>query len=305
MPPESPSNSASQVDVAVVGAGISGLVTATRLIEAGLTCAVLESRDRVGGRLLTHRTSVGPLDLGATWFFPGEARVAALIDELDISVHAQHLAGDAMYHLPGGAQRIDGNPIDVVSGRFSHGAAALAERLAGRLGDAVWLRTPVIEIDHRGRELQISHAHGSLLARHAVLALPPSLAIHHITMRPALPDQLHALALATPVWMGTMAKAVVVYPEPFWRRQGLAGAAISHVGPLRELHDMSGPDGVPAALFGFAPLAPGVPRRANRTSSPSSSRSSGRPPPPLPMSSSKTGGQTSTPCRLTPLPTGP
>lgn len=146
-PTSSPVNSASDVDVAVVGAGISGLVTATRLIEAGLTCAVLESRDRVGGRLLTHHSPAGRFDLGATWFFPGEPRVAALIEELGVPTHAQHLSGDAMYHVPGGAQRMDGNPIDVVSGRFSHGAASLAERLADRLGDAVSLRTPVREID--------------------------------------------------------------------------------------------------------------------------------------------------------------
>lgn len=258
-PTSSPSGIASDLDVAVVGGGISGLVTATRLIGAGLTCAVLESRDRVGGRLLTHHSPAGCFDLGATWFWPGEPRIAALIDEVQLPTHAHHLAGDAMYHVPGGAQRIDGNPIDVVSGRFTHGAASLAERLAARLGDAVSLRTPVHAIDYHEHELQIRHAHGSLTARHAVLALPPSLAVHHITIRPSLPDQLHALAAATPVWMGTLAKAVVVYSEAFWRHDGLAGAAISHLGPLRELHDMSGPDGAPAALFGFAPLAPGVP----------------------------------------------
>ena len=50
-----------------------------------------------------------------------------------------------------------------------------------------------------------------------------------------------------------MTKFVARYDAPFWRPEGLAGAAISHVGPLREIHDMSGPDGTPAALFGFAP----------------------------------------------------
>ena len=287
------------VDAAVVGGGISGLFAATRLIEAGLTCAVLESRDRVGGRLLTHHSPVGHFDLGATWFFPGESRVGALIEELDISTHAQHIAGDAMYHVRGGAQRLDGNPIDVVSGRFTHGAATLTERLATRLGDALSLRTPVHEIHQHEDDLQVHSPHGSLTARHVILALPPSLAVHHITVRPGLPDRLQALAAATPVWMGNVAKAVVVYPEAFWRHEGLAGAAISHLGPLRELHDMSGPDGDPAVLFGFAPLAPGVPtppehavvaqlveifgpRAAART-----------------RSFSKTGDRTSTPCRRT------
>src|SRR5581483_12413386 len=58
---------------------------------------------------------------------------------------------------------------------------------------------------------------------------------------------------------GTVAKVVVQYPEAFWRHQGLAGAAVSPVGPLRELHDMSGPHGNPAALFGFASPTPDTP----------------------------------------------
>ncbi|MCI3221200.1 FAD-dependent oxidoreductase [Streptomyces sp. NP-1717] len=49
-----------------------------------------------------------------------------------------------------------------------------------------------------------------------------------------------------------MVKVVAEYPEAFWRRDGLAGAAFSRSGPLQEIHDMSGPEGQPAALFGFA-----------------------------------------------------
>lgn len=246
------------VDVAVIGGGIAGLAAAVRLVEAGLRCLVLESRDRVGGRLLTHVTPDGSLDLGATWFWPGERRVADLVGELDVPTHAQHVHGDAMYHVPGDARRLEGNPIDVTAGRFSAGAASLAERLAARLGDRVVLGTAVHAIDHPGDALTVHHTHGRLVARHAVLALPPSLAVHRIAFRPGLPEQLRALAVATPVWMGNVVKVVATYPEAFWRRSGLAGAAMSHVGPIRELHDMSGPGGRPAAVFGFAPLAPGV-----------------------------------------------
>lgn len=248
----------------VVGAGIAGLAAAVRLIDGGLECVVLESQARVGGRLLTHTTPLGRLDLGATWFWPGEARVAALIEELQIPTHAQHLAGDAMYHVPEGAQRIEGNPLDVPSMRFSSGAASLAERLAERVGDAVLLGTAVQAIEHNGPELRILHTDGALSAHHVVLALPPGVAVHAIDFRPPLPDDLRALAAATPVWMGTVAKAVAVYPAAFWRQEGLAGAAISHVGPLRELHDMSGAGDEPAALFGFAPLAPGAPTPSER-----------------------------------------
>jgi phytoene dehydrogenase-like protein len=42
------------VDVAVVGAGIAGLVTARELIEQGRSVVVLESADHVGGRIQTE-----------------------------------------------------------------------------------------------------------------------------------------------------------------------------------------------------------------------------------------------------------
>ncbi len=51
------------LDVVVIGAGISGLTAAARLREAGRTVTVLEARDRIGGRILTHRPSL--LELGA------------------------------------------------------------------------------------------------------------------------------------------------------------------------------------------------------------------------------------------------
>lgn len=242
------------MDVGIVGGGIAGLSVASRLLAAGVSCTVLESQDRVGGRLLSHRSAAGDLDLGASWYWPGETRVAALIDELRIATHPHYLAGDALFHLPGKVQRIDGNPIDVVSGRFSDGAASLATELAAQLGDTVSLDTAVHEVQHSTTGVEVGHAHGVLSCRHVVLALPPALAVHGIAFRPSLPERLHQLAKATPVWMGNVAKAVVVYPDAFWRRHGLSGAAISHVGPLRELHDMSGADGRPAALFGFAPL---------------------------------------------------
>ena len=55
----------------------------------------------------------------------------------------------------------------------------------------------------------------------------------------------------TPTWMAGHAKIVAVYPQPFWRHDGLNGDAVSHRGPLAEVHDASPPDGSVGALFGF------------------------------------------------------
>ncbi|MEM8925635.1 MAG: NAD(P)/FAD-dependent oxidoreductase [Actinomycetota bacterium] len=248
-----------RVDVAVVGAGIGGLAVAAELTEQGESVTVLESRDRVGGRLRTHHTSEGPLDLGATWFWPNEPRINALIERLGLSTHAQYVEGAALFQNgDGGRQRFDGNPLGVASGRFGEGAASLTRALADRLPDGVLtLGAPVSAVigDGPSGPLRVVYDTGAVVADRVVLALPPALAVHRIRFAPALPPELAQLAAATPVWMASVAKVVVRYERPFWRSAGLAGAAISHRGPMREIHDMSGPDGRPAALFGFAPLS--------------------------------------------------
>jgi len=62
------------LDIAVLGAGAAGLAAADELHRKGFTIAVFEARDRIGGRILTHRDARVPLpiELGAE-FVHGEA----------------------------------------------------------------------------------------------------------------------------------------------------------------------------------------------------------------------------------------
>lgn len=48
----------------VVGAGISGLHTASILLAQGIDVLVLEARDRIGGRILTDHSDGDNIDLG-------------------------------------------------------------------------------------------------------------------------------------------------------------------------------------------------------------------------------------------------
>ncbi len=64
-------------DVIVAGAGFSGAAAAYVLSQAGLNVAILEGRDRVGGRALT-RTFAGTstkLEFGGSWIAPWHHRV--------------------------------------------------------------------------------------------------------------------------------------------------------------------------------------------------------------------------------------
>ena len=235
-------------DVVVIGAGISGVSVADQLIRAGLTVTVLEARDRVGGRLLGS-----PLDLGASWFWPGEHRVPALAQRLGIETFDQYRDGDAIIDDLTGVQRYPGNPIDVPAHRMIGGTAALAAALADQLPPGtIHFEQPVLEITD---DLSVVTTDRVWQADNVVIALPPALAVRTIKLPSQLPPELIDVASRTPVWMGDSVKVVAVFSEPFWRRDGFAGAAMSRRGPLAEIHDMSGPGGEPAALFGFARAA--------------------------------------------------
>ena len=60
-----------EADVAVIGAGAAGIAAARRLLAAGLTVAVVEARDRIGGRAVTVAVKGHPVDLGAHWLHAG------------------------------------------------------------------------------------------------------------------------------------------------------------------------------------------------------------------------------------------
>jgi monoamine oxidase len=67
-----------RVDVVVVGAGLAGLSAASDLVASGHSVAVLEARDRVGGRTLNHPVGGGEVvEVGGQWVGPGQDRILA------------------------------------------------------------------------------------------------------------------------------------------------------------------------------------------------------------------------------------
>ncbi|GMH45125.1 hypothetical protein BSKO_13082 [Bryopsis sp. KO-2023] len=84
-----------EVDVAIVGAGVAGLMAAYKLEEAGYSVKVLEARNRICGRL--ENQPVGDtgyvVEGGGQWVGPTQDRVLALIDTLGLETFKTHLTG--------------------------------------------------------------------------------------------------------------------------------------------------------------------------------------------------------------------
>jgi monoamine oxidase len=73
--------------VAVVGAGLAGLVAADELERAGAEVAVLEARDRVGGRVWSRRLSNGAVvEMGAEFILPGNTAVVELAERFGLGL---------------------------------------------------------------------------------------------------------------------------------------------------------------------------------------------------------------------------
>jgi putrescine oxidase len=86
-----------QRDVVVIGAGASGLTAATDLVNAGLTVAVLEARDRVGGRLWTDEIDGAMLEIGGQWVSPDQDALKATLAELGLETYSRYRDGDNVY----------------------------------------------------------------------------------------------------------------------------------------------------------------------------------------------------------------
>jgi monoamine oxidase len=97
------------VDVAVVGGGLSGLSAARGLADTGREVAVLEARDRVGGRLFNATLGDGvTVDLGGQWVGSDHTRVQRLAGELGIETFPQHGGGRNLLDVGGKRRRYRG-----------------------------------------------------------------------------------------------------------------------------------------------------------------------------------------------------
>ena len=241
----------------MVGGGPSGLALALRLHRTGVPFDVYDARPRWGGRIASRHHGGAAFDLGPSWFWPGQPRIACLLRDLGLTAFSQHAEGDGLYEAGDGT-------VTRTTGVVSMAGAMRVQGEMAAIVDAIVARLPAkrLNLAHPVRGLTadgvLTFADGRThRAGRIVLALPPRLAAT-LDFAPPLESRTIQSLSSIPMWMAGHAKVVAVYDRPFWRDYGLSGDAASRRGPLAEIHDASAANGMPGALFGFL----GVPAAA-------------------------------------------
>lgn len=138
-------------DVAVVGAGIAGLVAASELVAAGQDVIVLEARDRVGGRVLNTEIGGEPNELGGQWVAPYQAEMHALLADLGLELFHSFREGDHVYlDADGTLHRYHGDeaPLAESSARAYEEAVAKLDAIVAELDPEVpWQHPRAAELD--------------------------------------------------------------------------------------------------------------------------------------------------------------
>jgi monoamine oxidase len=152
-----------------------------------------------------------------------------------------HSAGslEMLFDTEGGAQQ----------DRFVGGSQRIPMLVAQQLGrENVLLEAPVRTIRRGDHGVTVEADGATVRARRAVVAVAPTLA-GRIAYDPPLPGFRDQLTQRMP--LGTVAKCMAIYDEPFWRGEGLSGQGTSDAGPVKLTFDNSPPDGSPGVLLGF------------------------------------------------------
>ena len=153
-----------EADVCVVGAGYAGLTAARRLTQAGKTVAVLEARDRVGGRIWTQERESGvTVDRGGGWLAPKHDAAHALAAEMGVTTYKTYVAGKHLL-VGGGRTRTYKGLIPKIS-PLAVATIARAQWKIDRLSkqvplDAPWTAAKAAEWDaDLGRRVPRDHRH--------------------------------------------------------------------------------------------------------------------------------------------------
>ncbi|HEY7125482.1 MAG TPA: NAD(P)/FAD-dependent oxidoreductase [Ktedonobacterales bacterium] len=126
-----------QVDVLVIGAGAAGLAAARALSERGFSIAVLEARNRIGGRIYTSRRAGVhlPVELGAEFVHGRPPETFAIAGAAGLTLYERSGAAWSSFNGHLSRDEDEGEHEDEAGEHEEHGVDALLRALGEWQGE--------------------------------------------------------------------------------------------------------------------------------------------------------------------------
>lgn len=243
-------------DILIIGAGLSGLTLAYSLKKNGISCKVLESQNRMGGRIQTvYGKANTPMEMGATWFGGVHQNLLKLLEALDLGYFKQKESGIAIfetmsfeppqqYFVPESASS---------SLRVKNGTYRIIEALAEKIGvENIQLETEITQIKEEGDGIRLVDNQGrSYNCKILVIAMPPRVFLANVEITPIFPKVVLEVMQNVQTWMSGSVKFSVEYSAPFWTEKGYSGSVYSQSGLATEIYDHTNFEDSKFALKGF------------------------------------------------------
>lgn len=238
-----------KVKYIIVGAGLSGLMSAYQLNKSGESnFIILESRDRLGGRISTYKG----IDFGATWFQDHHHYVNKMLNELNISTFPQYSKGKSVlvYSSMAPAHYFESDADTNPANRIVGGTISMINSLAKSINHKIKLNEKVTAIEEKEDGITVTTEQGSYSTSKVIITIPPRIATR-IKFTPPLPHSLIEVMQNTHTWMSNALKVGISFKKSFWRNQNLSGTIIGQTSPVVELYDHTNYENQHFSLMGF------------------------------------------------------
>jgi len=185
-------------EVAIVGAGLTGLTAAGILREHGHKCVVFEKSRGFGGRMATKRRSWGWLDLGAQYFTARNPDFKKMVQQWeDKGVAARWHASMLRYD----GSRLEQSPDDTIRYVGMPKMNAMFDEWKTELEGTIYLHTKIKSIKPHGREILLTDYKGGEYGPFGAVLIttPYDQAVDMLTDE-LMSDQLSPAYRMAPAW---------------------------------------------------------------------------------------------------------
>ncbi|MGB0846384.1 MAG: flavin monoamine oxidase family protein [Thiolinea sp.] len=207
--------------VIIIGAGAAGLTTGYQLMQAGISCQILEAAPAFGGRMKQTTTFTDfPIPLGAEWLHTAKTELSHIINDPAIELTTQtrrYNQQDSYGYFEDGelttAHLGDFNDLKFINSTWF---SFFEQFIVPPLRPVMRFNTQIVNIDHQGNNIVVSDHKGNHYQADKVVITVPLKILQQgdIQFIPALPASKIQAIQDAEVWGGI--KVFLEFSEKFY-----------------------------------------------------------------------------------------